>query len=120
SWNTRLTSKIKLPLKIDWQTTVNYRGPHENFQSKVKPITSVNLALSKDVLKDKATIALNVSDLCNTRKRRSTTSIEGFSDIYSEFQWRERQVRLNFTYRFNQKKRRQRGQKKSIRFSDDG
>ena len=120
SWNTRFTSRVKLPLKIDWQTTFTYRGAHENFQSKIKPITIINLSLSKDLFKDNATISLNVSDLLNSRKRRSTTSIENFSTTYSEFQWRERQIRLNFTYRFNKKKRRQRSGKKSIRYSDDG
>ncbi len=120
SWNTRFTSRVKLPLKIDWQTTFNYRGPNENFQSTIKGISSVNLALSKDLFKESATLSLNVSDLFNTRKRRSTTSIANFSTIYSEFQWRERVIRLNFTYRFNQKKKRQRGNRKSIRYSDDG
>ncbi len=121
SWNTRFTSRVNLPFKIDWQTTFTYRGAYENFQSKIKPITVINLALSKDLFKDKATLSLNASDLLNSRKRRSTTSIAGFSSTYSEFQWRERQVRLNFTYRFNQKKRRKRSSgKKSIRYSDDG
>jgi len=105
SWTTRLSSRIKLPAKIDWQTTVNYRGPQNNFQSKNKGITSINIALSKDILKEKATLSLNVSDLLNSRKRISDTYIAGISNRYSEFQWRERQIRLNFTYRLNQKKK---------------
>lgn len=106
SWTTRLSSRINLPAKIDWQTTLNYRGPQDNFQSKNKGITSINIALSKDILKEKATLSLNVSDLLNSRKRISETNIEGVSNRYSEFQWRERQIRLNFTYRLNQKKKR--------------
>jgi len=106
SWTTRLSSRIKLPAKIDWQTTVNYRGPRNNFQTKSKGITSINVSLSKDILKEKATLSLNVSDLLNSRKRISDTYIAGISNRYSEFQWRERQIRLNFTYRLNQKKKR--------------
>jgi len=106
SWTTRLSSRIKLPAKIDWQTTLNYRGPQENFQSKNKGVMSINLAFSKDIMKEKGTLSLNVSDLLNSRKRISETTIDGISNRYSEFQWRERQIRLNFTYRLNQKKKR--------------
>ncbi len=106
SWFTRLNSRVKLPAKIDWQTTFNYRGPQENFQRKNKGIATINLAFSKDILKDKGTLSLNVSDLFNSRKRISDTYIDGVTQSYSEFQWRERQIRLNFTYRLNQKKKR--------------
>jgi len=106
SWTTRLSSRIKLPAKIEWQTTANYRGPREDFQSKNKGVLSINLAFSKDILKDKGTLSLNVSDLLNSRKRISDTQITNTTSKYSEFQWRERQIRLNFTYRLNQKKKR--------------
>ena len=111
SWSTRLNSRVKLPAKIDWQTTFNYRGPQDNFQSKRKGIASVNLAFSKDILKDNGTLSLNVSDLFNSRKRISDTFIDGVTNSYSEFQWRKRQIRLNFTYRLNQKKKRSQGQR---------
>ncbi|PHR74665.1 MAG: TonB-dependent receptor [Lutibacter sp.] len=107
SWSARFNSRVKLPAKIDWQTTISYRGPNENFQRKSKGIASVNLAFSKDLLKEKATLSLNVSDLFNSRKR-FTDTFSDTSNIHSEFQWRERQIRLNFTYRFNQKKKRTR------------
>ena len=111
SWSTRLNSRVKLPAKIDWQTTFNYRGPQDNFQSSNKGIASVNLAFSKDILKDNGTLSLNVSDLFNSRKRISDTFIDGVTNSYSEFQWRERQIRLNFTYRLNQKKNRSQNQR---------
>jgi hypothetical protein len=111
SWSTRLNSRVKLPAKIDWQTTFNYRGPQDNFQSKRKGIVSVNLAFSKDILKDNGTLSLNVSDLFNSRKRISDTFIDDVTNSYSEFQWRERQIRLNFTYRLNQKKKRNQNQR---------
>ena len=63
----------------------------------------MNLAFSKDVMKDKGTIALNVSDVFNSRKRITETELP-FQNAYSEFQWRERQVNLSFTYRFNKQK----------------
>lgn len=110
SWFARLSSKVTLPAKIDWQTNAFYRGPREDAQTKTKGLLSINLALAKDVFNDNATIALNVSDLFNSRKRQSTTTTATFLQE-SEFQWRERSFNLSFTYRFNQQKRRQRGQR---------
>ena len=69
-------------------------------------MASINLAISKNILKEKGTLSLNVCDLLNSRKRISETNIDGVSNRYRKFQWRERQIRLNFTYRLNQKKKR--------------
>jgi len=110
SWFTRLESRISLPGKIDWQTSGMYRGPSESARSKRKGMVNVNLAFSKDILKEKGTLSLNVSDLFNTRKREST-DISPTTISLNEFQWRKRQVMLNFTYRFNQKKKNERQQR---------
>ena len=107
SWFTRLESRISLPGKIDWQTSGMYMGPSEGAFSKRKGIFMVNLAFSKDIMKENGTLSLNVSDLLNSRKRSSTSFTDNtFSE--SEFQWRSRQILLNFTYRFNQNKKRER------------
>ena len=76
-------------------------------------IFSANLAFSKDVFKEKGTLVLNVSDLFNSRKRASVNyapNRDTPTNISNQtFQWRERQISLNFTYRFNQKKKQERG-----------
>ena len=107
TWFTRLNSKITLPKKIDWQTNFTYNGPQKTAQGKVYGIASVNLAFSKDVLKDKGTIAFNVSDLFNSRKRIFDANIPYNLNSHTEFQWRERQFTLSFTYRFNRNKERE-------------
>lgn len=107
SWFARFSSKVSLPAKIDWQTNAFYRGPSQNAQTESKGIFSLNLAFSKDILKDNGTISMNVSDLLNSRKRRSYTETEFFTSE-SEFQWRRRQITLGFVYRFNQPKERNR------------
>jgi len=107
SWFARFSSKIVLPAEIDWQTTMMYRGPSENSQSKRDGIFIANMAFSKDILKGNGTISFNVDDLFNTRKRTMETTTDTFHQT-SEFQWRERQFRLSFAYRFKQKKKRQR------------
>lgn len=109
SWFTRMVSRVTLPGEIDWQTTGFYMGPSEGAQSKRDGMLMVNLAFSKDIFKENATVSLNVSDLFNTRKRKST-SYSPTTESVGEFQWRQRQIMLNFTYRFNQKKKRERSQ----------
>lgn len=117
SWFARGSSKVTLPSKIDWQTTAFYRGPRNDAQSENEGILSINLAFSKDIMDENATIGFNVSDLLNSRKRITRTETPSFiSD--SEFQWRERQFNLSFTYRFNQKKQRQRGERGNGDFDD--
>lgn len=108
SWFTRFDARISLPGKIQSQTRVFYRGPKNDAQSNVKGILSFNLAFSKDLLKDKGTLVLNVSDLFNSRKydyRGFTPSRENPTIISDQtYQRRFRQISLNFSYRFNQKK----------------
>lgn len=104
SWSNRFNSRIKLFKEIDFQATIFYRGPRETAVSKRESILMANVAMSKDIFKDKGTIAFTVSDLFNSRKRKMETYFNDFTS-YSEFQWRQRQFKLSFTYRFNQKKK---------------
>ena len=97
---------------------MNYRGANQNAQSKRDGIFSLNLAASKDIFKEKASITLNVSDVFNSRKRMQTTFIPDVFNQYSEFQWRERQITLSLVYRFNQKK--ERNQRGNDEYGGDG
>ena len=119
SWFARGSAKVSLPAKIDWQTNAFYRGPTNNAQTESEGILSINLAFSKDLFNDNATLGFNVSDLFNSRKRRSFTSTDSFTSE-SEFQWRERSFNMSFTYRFNQKKERQRNGREGGDFEDEG
>lgn len=119
SWFARLSTKVTLPAKIDWQTNGFYRGPNTNAQTEQKGIFSLNIAMSKDLFGDNATIGFNVSDLFNSRKRRSFTLTDDFSSD-TEFQWRERSFTMSFTYRFNQKKKRERGGRENGFDDDEG
>ncbi len=114
SWFSRLTSKITLPSKIDWQTNLMYMGGQTNAQGKVLGNFSANLAFSKDVFKDKGTFALNVNDVFNGRKRIMETYLPGVLSSRAEMQWRVRQVTLSFTYRFNKAKNEREKQPKKM------
>lgn len=102
-WFTRLTSKINLPYKIDWQTNFTYYGPQRTAQGKSLGIAGANIGFSKDILKEKGTVAFNVNDVFNSRKRINDLVLPNVNS-YSEMQWRQRQVTLSFTYRFNKLK----------------
>jgi hypothetical protein len=106
SYFARFSSKVTLPAKIDWQTNVFYSGAQENAQTKTDGIFSMDLAFSKEIFKNNATISLNVRDVFNSRIRKSFTTTE-FFNRESEMQWRPRQVILTLMYRFNQQKQRQ-------------
>lgn len=106
----RFSSKVRLPLKIEWQTNAFYRGPQKNAQTKTDPMFSLDMGISKDFFNDNATFAFNVSDMFNTRKRSNFTTTDFFSSN-SEFQWRPRTFTATLTYRFNQQKRQQRQQR---------
>ena len=105
----RLNQKITLPSKIDLQINTNYRGANASVQTASQGVFSLNLAASKDLFNEKASISINFSDVFNSRIWKRNTTIPGFLEQYSEFQWREPQFRVSFVYRFNQKKKRQRG-----------
>ncbi len=108
SWFGRFSSKVSLPWKIDWQTNLFYRGPSDEIQGTQEGILNIDLAFSKEILNDNATLSLNVRDIFNGRKRNSFTTTEFFEQD-SEFQWRQGQsVNVSFIYRFNQKKQQQR------------
>jgi len=119
SWFARFSSKVTLPSKIDWQTNANYRGPQENSQTKSDGIFSLDLAFSKEIFKENATLSINARDLLNSRKRNSFTDTESFTQE-SEFQWRQRQITLSLTYRFNQQKREQERRNQNNGNGDEG
>ncbi len=118
SWFARVNSKVSLPYGIDWQTNATYNAPQKSAQGRSLGVLSANLAFSKDILKDKGTLTLNVNDLFNSRKRIFETNLPNLNS-YSEMQWRERQITLSFTYRFNKKKNEREKQPKRENGGDD-
>tara|TARA_B100000575_G_scaffold167761_1_gene134225 strand:- start:9812 stop:12217 length:2406 start_codon:yes stop_codon:yes gene_type:complete len=102
SWNARFSSFIKLPLNVSWQLFGFFRGPSETAQSRNKAFGTVTSALQKNILENKGTISVKISDLFNTGKWRYET----FTDTFfreGEGQWREPSYTLTLSYRFNEK-----------------
>lgn len=117
TWTTRTTSRMTIAKAWNFQTSFNYRAPRITPQGRDLAFYSVDLGLSKDVFKGKGTFTANVSDLLNTRKRRSIVDTDNY---YSESmsQWRRRQFMLTFTYRINRDK--ERGEERERDGDDEG
>lgn len=98
---------------------MRYRGPSESSFGKSKGFLYTDLALSKDILNDNATINFRFSDLFNTGKYdyQTTTPVAVTDGVY---QRREPTYILTFTYRFRQEKNRQRGPRGSNGQGDFG
>ncbi len=103
SWTGKLSSRVSLPYKIDWQTNINYNAPLKYAQGVNVGVASANIAFSKDILKDMGSISFNISDVFNSRKMIRDLNLTTLNS-YSEFQRNVRQFTLSFTYRFNKKK----------------
>lgn len=104
-WQGRLNATYILPYKIISQATLGYRSGRQDTQGDVQGVYALDLGFSKDVLKDKGTLSLSVRDVFNSRRRQATSRGVDFETNY-DFQWNSRMIRLNFTYRINQKKNR--------------
>jgi outer membrane receptor protein involved in Fe transport len=119
SWSGNLSNSYLLPFAIQSQFSVRYRGPSESSFGISKGFLYTDLALSKDIFNDNATINLRFSDLFNTAKYdyQTTTPVAVTDGIY---QRNEPTYSLTFTYRFRQDKNRQRGRRGSYGQGDFG
>ena len=119
SWSGNLSNSYRLPFAIQSQFSLRYRGPNESSFGKSKGFLYTDLALSKDLLNDNATINFRFSDLFNTGKYdyQTITPVAVTDGIY---QRREPTYILTFTYRFRQEKKRQRGRRGSYGEGDFG
>ena len=108
TWSVQGISKFTVKKAWELQLNGNYRGPQQTTQGRSLAITSMDLAVGRDVLKGRGTITFSVRDVFNSRIRRSIVDLP---DFYSEsdFQWRVRQFILSFNYRLRPGKPRRDG-----------
>jgi hypothetical protein len=117
-WFSRLSSKVSLPFKIDWQTNIMYRAPQNTTQGRMLEVISASLAFSKEVLKSKGTVSLNASDIFNSDKFKVISYLPTANN-YLEMQRRPRQINLSFTYRFNNNQKMEKPQPKKMQYEGD-
>lgn len=104
SWIARLLSRTTVWKNTDVQFRGNYEAPQQTPQGRRKSIATLDISASKDILKNNATITLNVIDVFNSRKFRNITEGVNFYSTGSS-QGRLRQVNLTFNYRLRQAKK---------------
>lgn len=99
SWTLNLLSNINVPNFASFQIQGNYRGPIVLPQGEIEPLYGVNIGAKKNIMNDRATISVNVSDVFNTRVFRITTEDARF-DQRRVFNRETRIGTITFTYRF--------------------
>ncbi len=97
SWINRSSLSLRIS-KLEIQSSLNYRAPRNTPQGKELASWYVDSGVRRDLFKGKGTLALNIRDLFNSRKRSYIVNSEGLYSR-SEHQFRMRQVLLTFSYR---------------------
>ena len=98
----------KLPWEVDAQFTYFYRSPGVRPQGRIESIQSLDVGFRKDILNDRASVTLRVTDVFNQRRYRFTTETGGVV-TRSEFQRESRILYLGFQYSLNQLGQRREG-----------
>lgn len=119
SWTSRASSRLTLFRNVDFQSSLNYRAPRRTTQGRDLAQYSIDLGLSRDVLKGKATVTASVRDLLNTRKQRSIVESAGYYSR-SENLWRTRQFIVTFSYRLNRSKEKEKTDNRGGGDEDEG
>jgi outer membrane receptor protein involved in Fe transport len=99
SWFSKMNSNIKLPKNYSIQITSGYEAPKIASQGTLKEVYWLDIAVRKNLLKNKVTAVVNFTDIFNSRK--STNLYEFSSALQTVYRDKETRI-LNFTlsYRF--------------------
>lgn len=101
SWNARQNSRFNFGNGITGQVRNNYEGRQRIAQGIRKGIFFMDLSGSKEVLKGKGTLVLNIADIFNSRRDRYILEGEGFF-TEGNFLNVRRQINLSLNYRIGQ------------------
>lgn len=104
SWFVRMMSRFTLWKNTDVQLRGNYEAPQQTPQGKRKALATLDLAASRDILKNNGTLTLSVIDVFNSRKFRSVIEGANFYTVNNS-QGRRRQINLTLNYRLHQAKK---------------
>lgn len=105
SMSAKTSTRFTYWKKVNTQFTFSYSAPRTTTQGVNKSTTALDFACSIDLLKNNGTVTLNISDVFNSRRRRSFSEDLTFRSE-DNFLWQTRSVVLSFNYRLNQQKNR--------------
>lgn len=103
SWFARHTSRFSFANNTVLQLRANYEAAQLLPQGKRLPLAYLDMGISTDLLKEKASLTLNITDVFNSRINRSEFSGQDFFTS-STSQFRRRQINLSLSYRIRQSK----------------
>ncbi|MFN3801165.1 TonB-dependent receptor domain-containing protein [Belliella pelovolcani] len=116
TWTVTMLGNWVIPNVVNIQLMADYRGPIILPQGEIEPIYGLDLGIRRDILKNRATVSVNISDLFNTRVYRIQTDDIEFSQ--SRFFNQETRIgTLSFVYRFGGFKSKE--ETKGVKYSDD-
>jgi len=101
SWNARQNSRFTFGNGIIAQVRTNYQARQQIAQGIRKGIFFMDVSASKDILKKRGTLVLNIADIFNSRWDRYILEGQGFI-TYGDFQNVRRQINLSLNYRIRQ------------------
>ncbi len=99
TWFGKVNTNVKLPKNFSLQFNVNYESPKVITQGNLKETYWVDVALKKNLWKNKATIILNCSDIFNTHSTVTNYDLARYAETINRVK-ETRIFNINFTYRF--------------------
>lgn len=102
SWRTSWSLNLKPQKGLTFQSRFSFRGQYNDAQTKTKPVSMLNLGLSKSLFKDKGSLIFNVSNVLNSNKYREEVISDNFIinrlSNFNAARWT-----LSYVFKFNQK-----------------
>lgn len=117
SWTASILASLTLSKSLSGQITARYASPQIIVQGKKQEKYSIDLGVRKMFMDRKLTVNLNVRDLLNTNKDKSTTSGIGFNQS-SESYFHTRMINLSISYNFGNAKPKKDNTKKKDKSTD--
>jgi outer membrane receptor protein involved in Fe transport len=100
SWTSKLNSTMNLGKSLYIQITANYRAPIITPQGKMFETYSADIAVKKDIFKDKFSVSFRVSDIFNTQIWKNEAYGSGFYALMNHKR-QSQAAYLTLTYKIN-------------------
>jgi len=117
SWTGSLLANFMLSKSFSGQITARYSSPQIIAQGQKQQKYSIDMGLRKTFLDRNLSVNLNVRDLLNSNKDKSTTSGTGFSQTSESF-FHTRMINLSLSYNFGNSKAKRTDVKKKQKNQD--
>jgi outer membrane receptor protein involved in Fe transport len=98
-WNFRVQTGFKFWKNTDLQLSYRYNSKMIFLQGFIRPMQNLDIAVRKEIMNKKGSIALNVQDLFNTRLFYVESSGSNFESV-ADRRWETRMFTATFTYKF--------------------